>query len=204
LKFFKEDGMACKKYLEMAVEEIDGELEDSRSLLLMRHLVSCESCRMHYEGHLRLCDIMRKEAAGDYIAVPESFSSSVMAGIERDISQTAQIPDYGTSAVYGIMSRLRSISFSPASLYPIAALSALLIVVIAGLRYSSDTPGMPLANARVIKAESMDKKVLKAEVDKNDLSYYLSRHEAKAYRSSGKSISRNSNLIYTSYNAGNR
>jgi len=208
LKFFKEDGMACKKYLEMAVEEIDGELEDSRSLLLMRHLVSCESCRMRYESHLRLCDIMRKEAAGDYIAVPESFSSSVMAGIERDIPQTVKIPDYGTSPAYAIISSLRSISFSPASLYPIAALSALLIVVIAGLRYektgSSDTAGLPLANARVIKAESMDKKVLKAEVDKADLSYYLSRHEAKAYRSSGKSISRNSNLIYTSYNAGNR
>lgn len=200
--------MACKKYLEMAVEEIDGELEESRSLLLMRHLVSCESCRMYYERHLRFFDMRREEIARGSLVVPESFSSSVMAGIERDVSQVVQSPDYGASLISGIISRIKSVIFAPASLYPIAALSVVLIIVIAGLRYeksaSNDNPGLPLANARVIKAENINKRVLKVEADKDDLSYYLSRHEAKAYRPSGRSIAGKAKLVYASYNTGNR
>lgn len=200
--------MACKKYFGMAVEEIDGELEESRSLLLMRHLVSCESCRMYYERHLRFFDMRREEIARGSLVVPESFSSSVMAGIERDVSQVVQAPGYGASLISGIISRIKSVIFAPASFYPIAALSVVLIIVIAGLRYeksaSNDNPGLPLANARVIKAENIDKRVLKVEADKDDLSYYLSRHEAKAYRPSGRSIAGKAKLVYASYNTGNR
>jgi hypothetical protein len=60
---------------------------------------------------------------------------------------------------------------------------------------------MTLANAKVIKAESMNKGALNAEVDKDGLSYYLSRHEAKVHRPSGNSISRKANLVYASYNS---
>jgi hypothetical protein len=131
-----------------------------------------------------------------------------MAGIERDVSQVVQSPDYGASLISGIISRIKSLTFTPVSLYPIVALSVVLIIVITGLRYekaaSNDNPGLPLANARVIKAENIDKMVLKVEADKDDLSYYLSRHEAKAYRPSGRPIAGKAKLVYISYNAGNR
>lgn len=200
--------MACEKYLEMALEEIDGELKESRSLLLMRHLVSCESCRMYYERHSRLFDMMKEDIARDFIAVPESFSSSVMGSIEEDASQTVKIADYGASLLLSIKSRVKSLIFSPPSLYPIAALSVLLIVVFAGMRYekagSNDTPILTLSNAKGIKAESLKGRILKTELDRDGLGYYISRHDAKAHRPSGKSISRKANLVYASYNSANR
>ena len=166
--------MICEKYLEMTVEEIDGELEEPRSLLLMRHLVSCESCRTHYEKHLRLFCVMKEEISRDFVHVPENFSSSVMAEIDRDIAHAAQMPGYGASLISAIILRLKAISFAPASLYPLAALSVVFILAVAGLRDekadSSGNPELPLANARSIKAESMGKKVLKAEANNDDLS----------------------------------
>lgn len=200
--------MTCDKYLDMALEEIDGELEESRSLLLMRHLVSCESCRIYYEKHSRLFDMMKEDVAGDLIAVPESFSSSVMAGIELGDLQISAVSNSSASLASKIISRIKSIRLVPASLYPVAALSAVLIVVVAGLRYDNtdvkSNPPITLSNAMAIKAVSIDKKVLKPESDKDELAYYLSRHEAKTYSSKGRSISRNTNIIYTNYNAGNR
>ncbi len=199
--------MVCEKCLEMSVEETSGELDDSRSLSLMRHLVSCESCRINYERHLRLSELMKEGIAGERVFVPEDFSASVMLEIDKEILQTDQVFAYRPPAFSSIMSKIKSLGFASPSLYPIAAVSVLLMVVVSGLYYEKTGPGdipLPLANARAIKAQIVDKKVLNAGLDKNALSYYLSRHEAKASRPSGKPVSRKANLVYTSYNAGRR
>lgn len=53
--------MSCKKYLEMISEEVDGELGESGSLLLMRHLVACDGCREEYSSGFRLRNMIAEE-----------------------------------------------------------------------------------------------------------------------------------------------
>lgn len=194
--------MNCHKYRELTTQEIDGELEEKKSLYLMKHLVFCNECRSYYESQSRIGSLVREEVMVHSKTVPESFSAAVMAKIMDEkispVSVNGKTPDYFSLAI----EKLRWF-FSPK---PALSL-ALTIFVISLLTISPDnkkpSSSTSFADAREIRANELKVRTAEKPAHVNSFEYYANRHEARMYTAGqGRRISKKNNLIYTTYEIG--
>ncbi|MBE9503199.1 MAG: zf-HC2 domain-containing protein [Proteobacteria bacterium] len=201
--------MSCKDYWEMISEEIDGELEESKSLFLMRHLVICSDCFQQYRDSHQLRGFLIEENREASVFVPDGFSAKVMGIIES--GEPARSP----VLIQPEIESSNSISppFSLWNIFPFLSkpsmqLSFVLsILLIASLtlfygRSGTDIPSKPfLLDAKGLKAESMEQQRAGRDENEEDLGYYVSRHEAAASSRPANMtmVGRNSNLSYVTY-----
>lgn len=201
--------MDCIKYLEMISEEIDGELEEQRSLTLMRHLVSCGDCLQEYKTTFRIGDMLKEESLNVPLLVPEGFSKNIVNLLESEISnqvdeiamperKTPPVTEKGFSIfnIFPVMSKpVMQISF---------AISLIFIVSISMLYNKSTTDvstGSSLLNAKKLEPTSIEKRVVSKEEYKGELNYYVKRHTAalNSRRADTSMIHRNNNITYATY-----
>lgn len=204
--------MGCNDYWEMISEELDGELEEDKSLFLMRHLVICDGCFQEYQDAYQV-RCMLKQSSHEYPGfVPKGFSARVMEMIENE--ESARVPSQAVSEpVYFDPPKKPLSMFSIAYMFrflskPAIQLSfALSIVLIISLsifynRSDTDISSNPsLLDAKRLKPESMEQQIAGKNEDEEDLNYYVKRHAA-AVGSSPASMTmprRGGNLSYVTY-----
>ena len=178
--------MNCSRYGENISEEVDGELIDTDSLTLMRHLVECRNCRDEYQALLRLRDIIKVESPASSMEVSPQFSMKVMAAINESESSTNKAfepaPVKNIAKIMDIVLPLKRFFTLQPAFMPISVALSFILVVSVTLFYrnshNDEMSNASLADAKVIRA-SLVKTDMKptGERDEDGLNYYVKRHE---------------------------
>ena len=182
--------MDCSESLELITDDVDGELIESRSLDLMRHLVKCDGCRSEYSELLSLSEMLSDSAPDFPMEVPENFSTKVMALIADEIDVSEQrsndvVPNRGVFEDF--LDKARAITFpSPSLSWSFAA--SLMLVASLTFFYNGNNSGMSpqqmMTDAKVIKAQVL-KRVSTSATGRadsaagradSDFNYYVKRH----------------------------
>ena len=206
--------MGCKDYAQMISEEIDSELEESRALFLMRHLVSCNDCLGEYKGVLSLKGLVHEDAAKLQMTVPFDFSAKVMAAIESELAAeapgVAPVAQVLPNPLAVLIGRLKDFALFPKPSLSWSMVATALVVFSMTIFYnkstSDHTSAPQFADAKVIQAKVLKAATADAGNEGDDLAYYVNRHSNAVYsRSSNVSMGRRSgNLVYASYAGGIR
>lgn len=201
--------MSCNNYWEMISEEIDGELEESRSLFLMRHLVICSDCFQQYRDSHKLGALLKEESREASVFMLDGFSAKVMGMIESEEPAVSPVPVppeiESSSSSPPAFSLMNLFSFlSKPSMQLSFALSIILVVSLTLFygRSGTDSSSKPfLLDAKGLKTESMEKQLASRDEDEGALGYYVSRHAAAASSRPANMVmaGRNSNLSYVTY-----
>ena len=201
--------MDCKNYWEMISEEIDGELEESKSLFLMRHLVACEDCIREYKTGFRIRDMLEEENLALPVLVPDGFSKEIVDILESEAPLKVSELTMSEKAV----SRPRSKFFSIFNVFPLLpkpaiqlsfALSLILIVSLTFFYNKSvtDISTQPsLLNAKGLEPKNMEQPFVGKGEEEDELNYYVTRHAAavNSRRVHAAIVHRNENLSYVTY-----
>jgi len=178
--------MDCSKYYEMVSEEVDGELPESESLGLMRHLVKCPDCLNGYKTTINLREVIKKESFNSHLLVPDEFSKNVIEMISGSEKGTHIEYDENKQGLADFISNIKEFIKLPRPSYAFSlALSLVLVVSLTFIIKESGKNGFSpekttvaeLTNAKTIKAE-----VLKPELvtdfdnEEDELNYYVKRH----------------------------
>lgn len=184
--------MDCSKYLDMVSEEIDGELEESKSLFLMRHLVICSSCRNEYEQAFSLQSMFLQDPKFSVsLRIPTEFSKKVIKRIEDESalmkSTVREEAAISLPVAETLFSRMTKRSFSFGSTVSWAAIASLFLIISLTFTYT-DTHLIPPVTSALLDAKKLKSEVVKAEnvsgsrFDREDeIDYYLNRHSETVY-----------------------
>jgi len=206
--------MSCNEYVQLISEEIDGEIEESKALFLMRHLVICDYCRNEYNSTLGLQCLIKEDIVNSRIDIPADFPEKVMSiiesGAESDIGLQGITAGHQSNSRPGIFEKLKDVFTlpAPALSWSLAASFALALSLSFALLYNPSTqnnfPTVQLTNAKVIEA-----KVLEAansagvEEDEDEFNYYVKQHAQAVYSRPSNTPAgfRKANLIHAGYNS---
>lgn len=202
--------MGCDNYWEMISEEIDGELEESKSLFLMRHLVICSDCFQQYGDSYQLKELLKEEGRETSSFVPDNFSASVMAMIESKEPTRSPVliqpeiePSSATPTPFSLLNIFPFLSKPSMQLSFVLSIVLVVSLTLFYGRSGTDiSPNSLLLDAKGLKAESMEKQLAGRDENEGDLGYYVTRHAAalSSRATNMTMLGRNSKLSYVAYN----
>ncbi len=200
--------MACGEYLEMISAGLDSELEETRELFLMRHLVICGDCRGEYEENLRLKEML---SGGHYTLqaeVPAGFSARL-----TDLIEMHHLPDERLDPLEGEeelffdepLAPKRSGASGSGAFFKWAIAASLVLTVSAVALYDGEETA-PLQKQALLDAKELKPRVLKSEHSERpdnrdrELNYYIDRHSETVYSSPAKTANRGGRIVYATFN----
>jgi len=203
--------MECSEYLEIMSDEVDGELVESSSLTLMRHLVQCDGCRSEYSQLLSLSEIVNASSPQFPLEIPSHFTANVMALIEKESISIQEVsPNVEVKRdVFGeLFHRIKEISFPSPSLSWSFSASLILVVALTFFYRGNDSglsPQQMMTDAKVIKARVLKRTNVTASANAgNDLNYYVKKHVSALRSKPANTSMRYAGAVvsYASYESG--